>query len=124
MKKLFSASYNDNNIHIGLLVLRIAIGILMLVHGVPKMLAIFSGEPIQFPAVFGLSPGLSISLAVFAEVICSVMLIIGGGKPLPRLKSERLMVPVTWNPAVGFLLMGFSIVPMCSRFMVTFLVMP
>lgn len=79
MKKLFSASYNANNIHIGLLVLRIAIGMLMLVHGVPKMMALFSGEAIQFPAVFGLSPALSMSLAVFAEVICSLMLIIGLG---------------------------------------------
>ena len=79
MKKLFSADYNDSSISVGLLVLRIGIGVLMLLHGVPKMAGLFSDGPVQFPSVLGLSSELSLSLAVFAEVICSVLLLVGFG---------------------------------------------
>ena len=50
---------------------------LMLTHGLPKMDMLFSGDPIQFPLVMGMSPALSLALAVFAEVFCSVLLLTG-----------------------------------------------
>lgn len=59
-----------------LLVLRIGIGLLMLVHGMPKLQMLFSGT-IEFPTVMGMSPSISLALAVFSEVICSVLLILG-----------------------------------------------
>lgn len=77
MKKIFNI--NPINIDCVLLIARIAIAALMLVHGIPKLGKLFSGEPIAFPGVFGMSPEFSLALAVFAEVICSVLVLIGLG---------------------------------------------
>ena len=79
MKKLFSTDYNSNTISTALLVLRIGIGVLMLVHGLPKMAGLLSGDPVAFPALFGMSAEVSLSLTVFAEVFCSFLLIVGFG---------------------------------------------
>ncbi|WP_317172069.1 DoxX family protein [Salinimicrobium oceani] len=55
------------------------VGVLMLAHGIPKVQMLFSRGEIQFPGVMGLSPVVSLALAVFAEVVCSILLIIGLG---------------------------------------------
>lgn len=81
MKRLFKVEHHSGNIDIALLILRVVIGVLMLVHGLPKMLTLFSGEPIQFPALIG-TPALSLGLAVFAEVLCSLLIIFGLGTRL------------------------------------------
>lgn len=65
-----------------LLIARIAIGSMMLIHGLPKLVMLFSGDPVAFPDVLGLTPGFSLALAVFAEVICSVFVLIGLGTRL------------------------------------------
>lgn len=77
MKKILSVNNTSNATDIALLVARIGIAVLMLTHGVPKMTMLFSGAPVQFPPVMGLSAALSLGLAVFAEVLCSVLLIAG-----------------------------------------------
>ena len=82
MKRIFAVHNTSNEIHIALLFVRVAIGVLMLVHGLPKMGMLFSGEPIQFASVFGFSPAISLGLAVFAEVLCSLFLIAGLGTRL------------------------------------------
>lgn len=51
----------------------------MLVHGLPKLVLLFSADPIQFPGILGMSPALSLSLTVFAEVFCSLFLLLGLG---------------------------------------------
>ena len=82
MKKLFNVNETSGSIDLVLFLARVSIGILMLIHGIPKMAGLFSGEPIQFVSVFGLSPAISLSLAVFAEVFCSLLLIAGFGTRL------------------------------------------
>jgi putative oxidoreductase len=77
MKKLFTTDTKSFNNDLALLVGRIAIAILMLLHGIPKMQMLFSGDAIQFPSVFGMSAGLSLALAVFAEVFCSILILVG-----------------------------------------------
>ena len=77
MKKIFSASHHSGAIDLAVLIARIGIGVLMLVHGLPKLEKLFSGEPVQFASVMGMSPTVSLALAVFAEVICSLLLIVG-----------------------------------------------
>lgn len=77
MKKLFTTNTKSLNNDLALFVGRIAIALLMLVHGLPKMQMLFSGDPIQFPPVLGMSAGLSLALAVFAEVFCSVLILVG-----------------------------------------------
>ena len=81
MKQLFKIEHHTSKVDIALLILRVVIGVLMLVHGLPKMLTLFSGEPIQFPALIG-TPALSLGLAVFAEVVCSILIIFGFGTRL------------------------------------------
>ena len=54
----------------------------MLAHGLPKMEMLFSGDAVQFPAVFGLSAAGSLVLAVIAELICSLLILIGLGTRL------------------------------------------
>jgi len=77
MKKILNVSKAASTTDIALLVARLGIAALMLTHGIPKMMMLFSGTPVQFPAMMGMSPELSLGLAVFAEVFCSALLIAG-----------------------------------------------
>lgn len=76
MKRLFNAQHQGGNIDIAILILRVSVAALMLVHGIPKLLSLVSGDPVQFPALIG-SPAVSLSLAVFAEVFCSILILLG-----------------------------------------------
>ena len=77
MKKILSVNNTSNATDLALLVARVGIAALMLTHGIPKMMMLFSGAPVQFPPVMGLSAELSLGLTVFAEVLCSVLLLAG-----------------------------------------------
>lgn len=77
MKRVFSVNKSSNAVDIGLLIARTGIALLMLSHGVPKLLHLLSGDPVQFPPVMGMSAAFSLCLAVFAEVICSVFILLG-----------------------------------------------
>ena len=82
MKRILHTGEHNTTIDLAILVTRISIAALMLVHGVPKMGILFSGDAIMFPSIFGLSPALSLGLAVLAEVICSVFVLTGFGTRL------------------------------------------
>ncbi len=77
MKKILSTQQNSEATHLALLIARMGIGLLMLTHGLVKMQMLFSGAPVQFPSVMGISPEIALALAVFAEVVCSILLITG-----------------------------------------------
>ena len=77
MKKIFSTNPNVANVDGAILLLRIAIAALMLTHGLPKMATLFGEGPVQFLPFMGLSPELSLGLAVFAEVFCSILILVG-----------------------------------------------
>jgi putative oxidoreductase len=79
MKKLLSIETKSFNKDLGLLVGRIAIAALMLSHGLPKLQMFFSGEPVRFPSVLGMSGSVSLGLAIFAEVFCSIFILFGFG---------------------------------------------
>ncbi|WP_412560581.1 DoxX family protein [Winogradskyella sp. MIT101101] len=76
MKKLMQIELNESSVSIAVLLLRFGVGIMMLVHGIPKLQMLFSGD-IQFPGVMGMSPTISLVLTVFSEVLCSILLLIG-----------------------------------------------
>ena len=63
----------------------------MLTHGLPKLNRLTSGQPIKFAHLFGLGPEISLGLEVFAEVICSFLIILGLGT---RIASIPLMITV------------------------------
>lgn len=77
MKRILSVNNSAATTDMALLVARVGIGAIMLTHGIPKMMMLFSGAPVQFPPVMGLTPELSLGLAVFAEVLCSIFLMAG-----------------------------------------------
>ncbi|TXF79308.1 DoxX family protein [Chryseobacterium sp.] len=64
-------------VDIVLLVIRIFAGFAMLSHGFPKLQQLYSGEEIQFFNFLGLGEQFSLILAVFAEFVCSIFIILG-----------------------------------------------
>ncbi len=62
---------------LALLIGRVGIAALMLTHGIPKLMQLFSGEPISFPSVMGMSGTVSLVLAVLTEVLGSLFLLGG-----------------------------------------------
>lgn len=75
MKKVIDIQ--PKNMDVVLLIARIGIAGFMLTHGLPKLGMLFSDEPVMFPGILGMSPVLSLSLAVFAEVVCSILVLLG-----------------------------------------------
>lgn len=63
---------------VGLLVLRLVFGGAMIYgHGWGKLMRLFGDDPIKFADPFGLGPEISLGLVVFAEVLCSILIILG-----------------------------------------------
>jgi len=77
MKKLLSVNYSDWSFNLATLLLRIVFGGLMLVnHGFVKMTK-FSALQYKFADPFHIGSRWSLVLVIFAEVFCSILLIIG-----------------------------------------------
>lgn len=64
-----------------LLLLRVAFSLMMMNHGWQKIQN-FTQYSTQFPDPFGIGPVASLSLAIFAEFFCSLLLIAGVLTPL------------------------------------------
>jgi|SRR5690554_3606503 len=63
---------------INALILRLVLGLAMFYgHGLPKMNVLFGSGEIQFPDPLGVGVTLSIGLAVFAEVVCALLIVVG-----------------------------------------------
>ena len=63
---------------LSLLLLRLTFGGLMFLnHGLGKFHKLMAGGEIKFASVFGMGPELSLGLAVFAEAICAIMVVLG-----------------------------------------------
>ncbi len=77
MNRIINVNKAATTTDMALLVARIGIAGLMLTHGIPKLLMLLSGAPLQFPPVMGMSAELSLGLTVFAEVLCSVFILAG-----------------------------------------------
>jgi len=77
MNRLFNTNYNHRGLDIVLLILRLAIALLMLSHGIPKLNMLLAGGEIKFMDPIGLGDTVTLVLAVFAEVICSIFLLMG-----------------------------------------------
>lgn len=77
MKKLLSTDTNPKNVHFVLLLARLFIGAMMLIHGLPKLEKLLGSSEIQFADPIGIGPTASLILAVFAEVFCSILIMLG-----------------------------------------------
>ncbi|MDO1447007.1 DoxX family protein [Rhodocytophaga aerolata] len=96
MKKILTVTPASQATDLALLIARLGIGTLMLTHGIPKLGMLLSADPLPFPSVMGMSASLSLSLAVFAEVICSLFLLAG-------LATRLSAIPLLFTMAVAFL---------------------
>lgn len=61
---------------VAVLILRIGAGALILTHGIPKLMMVFSGN-FGFADPIGLGPELSLILSAFAEGICGLAILFG-----------------------------------------------
>jgi putative oxidoreductase len=76
MKKLISAAYSNSAFNVAMFILRVGSGILMSHHGYDKLVH-FSDYSQKFMHFMGLSGSASLSLVIFAELFCSIFLILG-----------------------------------------------
>ena len=90
--KMFSpTSWSTNANDIASLLLRLSLGLLMLSHGIPKMMKLLNGN-MEFGDPLGIGSPASLFLAVFAEVICSILIIIGFSTRLALIPLITTMV--------------------------------
>jgi putative oxidoreductase len=61
----------------GLLAIRLLSGGMMLTHGLPKFDRLFGEGPVKFADPFGLGPEISLGMVLFAEVGCSLLVMLG-----------------------------------------------
>lgn len=59
----------------------------MLTHGIPKIGRLIGEGPVKFADPFGLGPEISLMMAIFAEVVCAILIIIG-------LKTRLATIPL------------------------------
>lgn len=93
--KSYQTILDLKNTDIGILLLRLGVGGLMLTHGIPKLLRLFGSDPIQFADPIGIGVEASLTLAVFSEVICSILIIVG-------LATKLASIPLIITMAVAF----------------------
>lgn len=88
-----------------LLFIRILVGVLLITHGYPKLVRLMSDEPVKFAALFGMSKELSLTLAMFAELICASLVILGLFTRLAALPIIFTMLVIIfhvhWNDPFG-----------------------
>ncbi len=77
MKKLIRTTYNPAHVDIALLIARITIASFMLIHGWPKLAKFCTNEEIEFADPIGVGVIFSLALTVFAEVLCSILVMAG-----------------------------------------------
>lgn len=77
IQKLFSpTSWSANASDWASLILRLTLGLLMLSHGIPKLMKLLNGT-MEFGDPIGIGVPASLTLTVFAEVVCSLLIVIG-----------------------------------------------
>ncbi len=80
-----------------LLLLRLTFGLGMAAgHGWPKLMKLMSGGSIKFYDFAGLGPEISLGLAVFSELLCAALLVIG-------LYTRLAAVPLLFTMLVAIL---------------------
>jgi len=95
MGKTYTTNLNLPSIDAALFILRMGASALILTHGIPKLLKLFGSGEILFADPIGLGMETSLTLSVFAEVICAVLLGIG-------LASRLAAIPLIINMAVVY----------------------
>lgn len=103
--------------NLALLILRVGASGLMLTHGIPKINMLFA-SPIQFADPFGLGPTISLILALIAEVIAPIFIILG-------FQTRIAAIPVAITMAVAAFMIhandAFSVKEKALLFLICFI---
>ncbi len=94
MKNLFNTNYSHTTLDVFFFMLRVGTACLMLTHGMSKLGVLLGGAEIQFGDPIGLGMKTSFYLAIFAEVICAAVLILG-------LATRFVLIPLIITMAVA-----------------------
>lgn len=90
---------------IALVVIRLGAGGMMLTHGIPKINRLFGEGPVKFADPFGLGPEISLAMAIFAEVICAILVMVGFKTRLATIPLMLTMLTAAfyahWNDPFG-----------------------
>ena len=76
MKRLTSINYSNGAFNFAMLLLRLTAGTLIIPYGYDKLVH-FAEKKATFMNFLGIGSTLSLSLVIFAEFFCSILLIIG-----------------------------------------------
>jgi len=77
MKKFLSTSYSENAFNLASLLLRLTFGLIICInHGFPKLMH-FSNQQAIFFDPFHIGHRWSLILVLFAEIFCSLLLVLG-----------------------------------------------
>lgn len=87
------------------LLIRLGAGGMMLTHGIPKIGRLFGEGPVKFADPFGLGPEISLSLAILAEVVCAILVIVGFKTRIATIPLMLTMLTAAfyahWNDPFG-----------------------
>lgn len=100
MKNIFRTTFSQRFFDLMLFVVRICIASFMLEHGIPKFKKITEGD-FAFADPLGFGPAASLVLSAFAEVICSVFILIGLG-------TRLAVIPLMINMMVAIFIVQSS----------------
>lgn len=84
----------------GIFLLRIGVGVMMLMHGMPKLLD-YASKMDSFADPLGLGSQVSLALTIFAEVFCSLFVVLG-------LKMRWFLVPLIITMIVASLVVNWD----------------
>lgn len=118
-KFLFPSSPNNTGASLFLLVLRIFFGLLLMNHGIQKWGG-FHELSATFPDPMGVGSPLSLGLAIFGELICSMAFIIG-------LLYRLAMIPMIFTMGMAFFVIhgndAFAAKELALIYLVVFILM-
>lgn len=77
MKSLLYTKFSQKYMNVTIMLVRICIGAFMLTHGIPKFARFFADDPISFIDPFGIGEATTLAVVVFAEVFCSIFIMLG-----------------------------------------------
>ena len=80
-KKVLSIRFHDQQINIGIFILRVCIAMLLIVHSC-NLLSHLTERQDSFIELMGLNNPITIALALSAELICAILLLVGLGTRL------------------------------------------
>ena len=111
------AGKNKNNI--GLFIFRVAVSLMLMVHGVQKLDVLLSSD-LKFSDPIGLGPTTTLILVLIAEIICPVMIIVGYKTRLAVIPPIILMLVAAFIVKAGT---AFEARELALLYLVSFVVM-